>query len=303
MAKITGNKVKEIKERILHGGSYLELEAFDLHVPVEELKYAIRRSCNGGEKSSEYKAILRNSETTASRIPKQELAQMKIISEPVKKSQNMSTPVLEERIPAEKVMSEPMTSAVTIPDLDPMDALLIQKEKLEEEIESLSYSLEKANEILSVRLETEKKAKSALQRALALAKNAEADVVCAHLAVTQIEQRVADAQDALKEVFGNIEELKVNTIWLIDPWYSGEMPGYGTCFSVVEREGVTIQKVDEDYLPEARVEDILMFDLVPDYRKAREFCGLVAMFELEGKSYKLCVGNDRVKALLKMYIG
>ena len=68
-------------------------------------------------------------------------------------------------------------------------------------------------------------------------------------------------------------------------------------------EGVEKLEVSEDYLPAASVEGILLFDYVPDYRKARLFAGLVAQFELEENPYKLLVSDERVKELLKMYIG
>ena len=77
----------------------------------------------------------------------------------------------------------------------------------------------------------------------------------------------------------------------------------GTFFSTVEMEGVTLQNVPEEYLPEASLEGVLLFDFVPDYKKARVFCGLVAKYELEETPYKLLVSDERVKALLKMHIG
>ena len=301
MAKITNGKLKEIKDRILHEGSYLELEAFNLQLPEEELRYAIMKSCNGGAKSSEFKAILRNSEVTASRIPKEELEKIRILPKPRKRKDTSVT--VEERTSAKEILDKDTVLNEEENIMDPMNKLVQENVELEKELDASCHNLEKVKGMLDIRIEAAQKAKSALQRAQAIAENAEADVVCAQLAVKEAKKRLVDVQEALKEVSANIEELKANTIWLIDPWYSGEMPGYGTCFSVVERELVTVQQVETDYLPEATLEGVLLFDYVPDYKKAREFCGLVTKYELENKKYKTCISDERVKALIKMYVG
>ena len=301
MAKITGRKLEEVKQRILHEGSCLEREAFDLQLPMEELRYLLQRRCNGGVKSSEYKAILRNSETTASRIPKEELSRLRIPPKPVKRKTSDSAPVPTECTPAEKLLETALP--VEESSMDPMDELVLRKCKLEEELEFRNFSLEKAKEILSVRLETLKSAKSALQRAQAYAQTAEAEVEEARLDLRYAEDKLTETQVEANQVLTDIEDLKTNTIWLIDPWYSGPIPEYGILISNVELEGVTVQQVEEEYLPEPTLEGVMKFEHVPDYKRALEFCGLVTKFELEDKSYRLCVSDEKLKELLKVYIG
>ena len=299
MAKISDRKLKEVKERILHGGSYLELEAFELQVPKEELRYALQHVCNGGVKSGEYKAMIRNSEATSSRIPEEELAKLCILPKPSKRRATSSTQ--EERLPAEQVINL-MPPVEDESDLDPMEMLLREKEDLEKEYEATSNGLEKAKKILELREETAKKAESALQSAQALAKNAKEDVKRARHSVQNAECSVNECNVAIQRVMEEIEQLKLNTVYLVDPWYTGEMPTYGTLLSTVELNGVTVQQAEEEYFPEATLQGVLMFDQVSDYKKSLEFCALVIQHIIEGKCYRLCVSDERIKSMLKMYI-
>ena len=169
---------------------------------------------------------------------------------------------------------------------------LREKEKLQKRVASCASSLEAAEAILAVRKEALTDARSVLEKVQLAVENAEADEAEANAAVQRAEEQQATVQAELQQVEEKIQKVKEKTIYLVDPWFKGVLPEYGTFISTVEME----------YLPEVTLAGVLLFDYVPDYKKARLFAGLVAKFELEENPYHLLVSDERVKELLKMYI-
>ena len=186
---------------------------------------------------------------------------------------------------------------------DPMEELRRNKDELQRKVASCAASLEEAEEILQIRQGALKEAQGLLEKAQLAVKKAEADEAEAKTEVQQAQAELAKVQGEIQQVEQEIQELREKSIYLIDPWFTGTLPEYGTFLSTVEMEGVKTQAVPEEYLPEASLEGVLLFDFVPDYKKARVFCGLVAKFELEETPYSLLVSDERVKKLLDMYIG
>lgn len=284
MAKISEKRLREVKDRILHSGSYMVKEAFEMGIPQEELIEQLERMYPGGRKNSQYKAVITTSKRNASRVPEEELGRMRILPKPTRQAK-ASAP------------------APTPAPVDPMEELLHRKDELQKQLVASASSLKEAEAILAIRQEALADANAVLKKAQQAVKKAEAEEVEAMQAVRKEQEQRAKVQEALEQVEEEIQELKEKTIYLVDPWFNGTLPEYGTFLSTVEMEGVEIQEVPEDYLPGASLEGVLLFDFVPDYKKARVFCGLVAKFELEENSYQLLVSDERVKELLKMYIG
>lgn len=186
---------------------------------------------------------------------------------------------------------------------DSMEELLRKKEGIQKEFVTCATSLEEAEAILAIRQEALSDAQSVLEKAQAAVQKAEAEEADAKAVVQETQEQRGKIQQELQVVEQEIQRLKEKTVYLIDPWYTGELPQYGTFFSTVEMEGVTLQKVPEEYLPEKTLEGVLLFDFIPDYKKARVFCGLVAKYELDETPYHILVSDERLKELLKMYIG
>ena len=283
-------KLRGIKERILHSGSYIEKEAFELGIPKDQLLQELERMYPGGRNNSQYKAVITTSKRNASHVPAEELDKLRVLPKPTRQKASVSTP-------APAPVPAPATPA------DTMEGLLRKKEGLQKELVTCATSLEKAEAILAIRQEALSDAQDVLEKAQIAVQQAEAEEAEAKAAVQQAQVHQAEAQQELQGIEQAIKELREKTIYLVDPWYSGELPTFGTFISTVEMEGVKTQEVSEDYLPEASLEGVLLFDFVPDYKKARVFCGLVAQFELEENPYHLIVSDERVKKLLKMYIG
>lgn len=294
LKSLTRERLSVVRERVLHGGDCLERIAFEWGYTLEALKESIEATYDGGRKNSQYKAILHNSEMNASRVPAEELAKLQVKqTKPIKVSPAPAiVPTTTEASPAPVVTPE-----------DPMKELLRKKDDLQGELDLCKASLEQATDILGIRQKIYDKAKAVLEDAKKVAQNAEAEVTESQKLAQQAQEQYENVQDELRRVEAEIQELREKSIYLIDPWYNGELPEYGTFISSVEMEGVSVQEVPEEYLFKATVEEILLFDYVPDYKKARLFAGLVAKFELEGISYKLLVSDDRVKSLLEIYIG
>lgn len=290
MAKLTRKKLSWVKERVLHGGDCLERLAFEWRMPVESLKQQLEATYDGGRKNSQYKAIIQTSDRNALSLSEEELARMRILPKPTRqKKAPVSTPSLDP------------TLAPT--HADPMEELLRKRDELQRELAASASSLEKAEAILAIRQGALTDAQAVLQKAQMAVRQAEKEVQDAQAKVQRAEKQQAETQEKLQGVEKVIQELKEKTIYLVDPWFNGTLPEYGTFISTVEMEGVKTQEVSEDYLPEASLEGVLLFDFVPDYKKARIFVGLVAKFELEETPYKLLVSDERVKELLKRHIG
>lgn len=299
--KLTEERLNRIKKEVLHGGGCLEKLAAEWNYTLEALREMLAAAYDGGVKNTQFKAIIRNSDRNASRLSKEELAKLQgmVTLKLVKQAKPLTVVLAPAIVPT---TTEASPAPVVTPE-DPMKELLRKKDDLQGELDLCKASLEQATDILGIRQKIYDKAKAVLEDAKKVAQNAEAEVTESQKLAQQAQEQYENVQDELRRVEAEIQELREKSIYLIDPWYNGELPEYGTFISSVEMEGVSVQEVPEEYLFKATVEEILLFDYVPDYKKARLFAGLVAKFELEGISYKLLVSDDRVKSLLEIYIG
>ena len=288
MAKYLGTKQwGTIFASVLNRGKTLRDEAQRLGMKPEELLQM-------GDKKFTHSTEWENCKRLSEKREKKQVLQKRnsAIKAPAPAPTNASTPT-----PTPEPAPAPAAPA------DPMEELLRRKEELQREVAEFASSLEKAREILQIRQESLSDAQSVLEKAQAAVQKAEAEEADAKAVVQETQEQRGKIQQELQVVEQEIQRLKEKTVYLIDPWFTGELPEDGTFFSTVEMEGVTLREVPEEYLPEASLEGVLLFDFVPDYKKARVFCGLVTQFELEETPYSLLVSDERVKELLKMYIG
>lgn len=185
---------------------------------------------------------------------------------------------------------------------NPLQELINQKKALENEMEKNEKCLENSKSVLSIRAGTLKEAQAVLEKAQLALRNAEEAFDSEISEIKTAREKKASLQEKITTIEKKIEALKEQWIFLVDPWFKGTLPAWGRFISTAQMEGVEVQEVPSEYLPEASLDGVLLFDYVPDYKTARVFCGLVAMYELEGWQYELLISDKRLKALLEMYI-
>jgi len=300
MAKITNQEWCDIMNRIHSGRSCLTQEAQKLQITLDEL-IAMGDEVHNGKGNEREKEW---------RQTKRESAQRDKKMQPRKRKRAVSTPA---SAPTHASTPGPISAPAPAPEpapTDSMEELLRKKEELQKKLVNCTSSLKEAEAILQIRQGSLKdaeavlkKAQEALSAAVTAVAESETSVKIATTTVQQAQAQQAQAPQELQGVEKAIQELKEKSVYLIDPWYTGELPQYGTFLSTVEMERVTVEEVPEEYIPGRTLDGVLLFDFVPDYYKARDFCGLVAKFELEEMPYTILVSDGRVKELLKMYIG
>lgn len=299
---ITNQNWCDLMNRIHAGRSCLTQEAQKLGITREEI-IAMgdeAHKVGGNERWHEWTRTKRESANRDKQM------------QPRKRKRAVSTPA---SAPTHASTPGPISAPAPAPEpapapTDSMEELLRKKEELQKELVNCTSSLKEAEAILQIRQGSLKdaeavlkKAQEALSAAVTAVAESETSVKIATTTVQQAQAQQAQAQQELQGVEQAIKELKEKSVYLIDPWYTGELPQYGTFLSTVEMERVTVEEVPEEYIPERTLDGVLLFDFVPDYYKARDFCGLVAKFELEEMPYTILVSDGRVKELLKMYIG
>ena len=298
MAKLSNQYWCDMMNRVHSGRTCLMQEANNLGITLEELiamgDEVHKGKRKGNEREKEWAQTKRES---GKRDKKMQPRKRKPATTSVPAPTSTPTPA-----PGIAATPAPEVPALepTAASADPMEKLFQKKGEIQKELVTCATSLEVAEAILAIRQKTLSDAQSVLQKVQAAVQKAQTEVQKAQTEVQKAQTEVQKAQQELQLVEQKIKE---KTIYLVDPWFTGELPKYGTFLSTVEMEGVKTQAVSEEYLPEETVDDVFLFNFVPDYKKARVFCGLVAKFELEETSYSLLVSDERVKELLKRYIG
>ena len=285
--KLSSNKLRELKERILHRGDYLELVAFEWKLPLEILKRQLEATYDGGRKNSQYKAIIQTSERNASKIPEEDLAKMKIEPKPTRQAKASA-------IHALAVPAEISTAA------DSREELLRKRDELKEKASDCASSLEQAKAILDIRQRALADAQAVLAKAQAAVKNAKFDVAEAK----KTQQRVKAQQvKALQDLQQIEEKIQKSQVYLVAPWYSGDFPELGTFFSTEEREGFQILKPAEPIEPDFKDMVSADFNQVSEYVSALCFVSLVQEYILKGKAHHVLNTDPRVQKLLDKHIG
>jgi len=297
MAKISEKRLREVKDRILHSGSYMVKEAFEMGIPHEELIEQLERMYPGGRKNSQYKAVIKTSDMNASRVPEADLQKMQIMPKPTRKAKPAFAPT-----PAPTPAPIPAPIPAPTP-ADPMEKLLRKRDELQRELAASASSLEKAEAILAIRQGALTDAQAVLQKAEAAVQQAEAEEEDAKQAVRQAQAQQHETQAELQGVEKVIQELKEKTIYLVDPWFNGTLPEYGTFISTVEMEGVQMLKPVETIEPDFKDMVSSGFDLVSEYTRALSFVSLVQEYILKGEAHSVLNTDPRVKNLLDKHIG
>jgi len=312
--KISVKKLREVKERILHDGSFLEKEAFDLKISKEDLIDQLIAMYEGGKKNTQLKAVLETSAKNSSRIPKEELEKYTFTVKTRKRKTTASN--TEVNIPsfAPKLTATSESESESEPELTPtsapesvsdlIDMLSEKKNTLEKEMPFKKEAFEKAHVIFQIREETLLESQQLLEKAQIAAEKAKIELEEAKMSLEQAKTALQESEFSMLELEEQIQVLKAKNIYLVGPWYTGTLPKYGTFFSTEAIDGIdvlNVQEVPEKYLPEATLDGVLLFDYVPDYKKARIFCGLIKQFKEENKEFTLLVNNTSLQQLIEMY--
>lgn len=307
MAKrVTNQQWCDLMNRVHSGRSCLTVEAEKIGITLEELIALGDETHTGGdaEREKEWRKTKRESSKRDKQMSRPRKRSKKSVAthgpsieSSVEPASELSTEEASEQpVIVEVATEQPMPEEVTL------EQLLERKSNSEKNLKIKMQAVETAKSILAIRERTLEKARVVLEKAQKAFSEAETDMSGAQNSFNQAENELLNAQQSLQQVDSEIEDLKNNTVYLVDPWYAGTLPEFGTFFSTVEMEGITVLDVPDVYLPKATVDGILLFDYVPDYKKARVFVGLVIMHELEGRPYTLLVTDERVEALMKMNI-
>ena len=142
-----------------------------------------------------------------------------------------------------------------------------------------------------------------LEEAQIAVQQAEAEETEAKQAVQLVQAQHAETMEKLQGVEKVIQELKEKTIYLVDPWFTGTLPEYGTFLSTVEMEGVQVLKPVETIEPDFKDMVSSGFDLVSEYTRALSFVSLVQEYILKGEAHSVLNTDPRVKKLLDKHIG
>ena len=238
-------KYREVADRILHAGSYLEKEAYEMGVTLEELLRELEKIYSGGKKNSQFKAVLRNSMMNSSRVSEEELTRMRVLPKPAPAPALAQTPA-----PAPAPALAQTLAPAQAPAPDTMEELLRKKEELQKQVMDYVSSLEDAEEILQIRQEALVNAQSVLEKAQLAVQQATTQFHYAREQLHQAQEHQKQVQKKLQRIEEEIFELKEQTVYLIEPWYSGTLPEYGTFISTVEMEGVQILEPTETIEPD-----------------------------------------------------
>lgn len=274
MAKLTNKDWCDLMNRIHSGRSCLTLEAQKYDLSLDELIAMGDKAHTGGnaEREKEWNQTKRES----SKRDKQ-------IARP-RKSCKKSKPTTD----SPTIVSAP----APIIDTSFLGKMHQRMEKIEEELCSRRRRLDDADEILKNKKKDLESAKEALSEAEAAVEEAE-----------KIRKGLKRKVEEKEKELNNLEiEIRKNMVYLVSPLYTGELPEYGIFISTTEMEGVLVQEVPVDYIPEDNIEGVFLFKEVSDYKVAKVFVGLVFMYEVEGENFELIVGDKRVDALIKMLI-
>jgi len=113
-------------------------------------------------------------------------------------------------------------------------------------------------------------------------------------------------EDLQKEIDTTTSKLNNSCIYLVAPGYSGELPKYGSFFSTElfeEESRIKIQN-ELEYNLQLDVNDMVKIniDSLCEYEKYLKFVSLVSEFELKEKNVKVLCDNEKIQALMKMYV-
>lgn len=189
------------------------------------------------------------------------------------------------------------------PATDLMEELLLKKEKLQRQNADCASSLEEAKAILSIRQGALTDAQAVLAKAQQAVQQATADVEETETCIRQAQTELAKVQGEIQQVEQEIQKLREKIIYLVDPWFNGEFPAFGTFLSTVEMEGVQVLKPVETIEPDFKDMVSSGFDLVSEYTRALSFVSLVQEYILKGEAHSVLNTDPRVKKLLYKHIG
>ena len=200
-----------------------------------------------------------------------------------------------------------------------LEALEAKKASLNSESVVIEDQLAEARQIVRIRTETEQQAVEAagkaqaafeqanrlMREAEATWRNAQAESNKAKAEVAKLEAKQAKSEADIEAINAEIETVKEKLnqqIYLVDPWFDGTLPEYGTFYSSEEMEGVEVVEVPKDYTVELVTQSILLFSDTRDVIRAKAFTELIWMYGDRGIQYTLLTEEGSVmNEFLKMY--
>lgn len=283
---ITNQEWCDLMNRIHRGNYCLTQEAQKLEISLKEL-IAIGDEAHKGGGNERWQEWTRTKRESAKRDKKMQPRKRKPATTSVPAPTSAPTP-------APAPVPAPATPS------DPMEELLCKRDKLQKEVISCAASLEEANAILEIRQASLEDAEAVLKKAEAAVQQAQSDVDEAERTLQEAQELQVKTQKELQRVE---EEIQKNQVYLVAPWFSGNLPTFGTFLSTVEMEGVKVFEPAETIEPNFKDMVSSGFDLVSEYTRALSFVSLVQEYILEGKEIRVLNTDQRVKKLLDKHIG
>lgn len=274
MAILTNREWCNLMNRIHSGRSCLTLEAQKYGFSLDEIIAMGDKAHTGGnaEREKEWNKTKRES----SKRDKQ-------MARPRKSSKKS------------KAITETTTESAPAPVIDTLaiGQMMSNLEKTKEDLQCLNSDLLRAKESRRTKHKNLESAKKALSEAEDALQESEKEV-------EKCERKIKRTEKKIEKMETEINKKKV---YLVDPLYKGELPKYGIFISTSEREGVLLQEVPTEYIPDQNVEDVFLFKEVEEYQKVIAFVGLVFMYLVEGENVEVIVEDERVDELLNKHIG
>lgn len=183
-----------------------------------------------------------------------------------------------------------------------IEELIQREDELKRKLATKLVELESAEQISVLRNQAVVDSREILEKAKLAWGQAQKAFDEAQKNLVEKQDEVKQTKEHLDKIQDEIKDIKINTIYLVDPWYKGDIPEYGKFVSTSEVDGLstTVEQVEAIYMPKDSVEGILLFDYVPDYKKARAFVGLITKYMVENKLFKKLISDTRVSSLIEM---
>ena len=309
MANVTTKNLGLAVRNVLGNNSNLSDEAEKMGVSEEEL-ISLGDKIYHDKSDSKWEKVKRLSKRRTKKSEKSLTPKGSVDSKiNVPNLKNNESDVFDSEIDLESNNSDVNDSEVQVPDVnyskihDPkkseIEKFIEEEKELKRELITKLAELENMKQISVIRDQDVADSKEFLEKAKSAFEQAQQAFNRAKQNVLEKEQEVKRTEEMLAKVQ---DEIKNKSVYLLDPWYKGDIPEYGIFISSAEVDGIatTVEQVEPTYMPDDSVEGIFLFDYVPDYKKACAFIGLITKYIVEDKPFQKLISDKRVLALIEM---
>ena len=129
---------------------------------------------------------------------------------------------------------------------------------------------------------------------------------CSKKSVDKYNDELNNLKNQLADTEQQIRELKDNSLYLVSPGYSGDIPEFGKFISNTQIAGFNdLQIIESTYDIEPQLKDMLVagYDSYNEYMESLRFVMLCAEYTCLGKEYSVLVSDDRIQKLISSHIG